>query len=121
VKLNLDNPTYDGVYEVKSVQLTSFTVATPLLSGSASVTSVIKLLSVSRAIIDANVIELPLGVSGISAVTIDDNNDTTPYAETPDYVHGDILVLKQASEEREFPDAKSAEIFPQVFCEFCAA
>jgi len=57
-----------------------------------SVNSVIKLLSVSRVIIDSNVIELPMDVTGVSAVSIDDDNDTTPYFETPDYVHGDILV-----------------------------
>jgi len=93
VKLALANSIYNGVYEVKSIQMTSFTAITPLTLGSPiTVNSAIKLLSVSRAIIDANVIELPLGVVGISAVSIDDNNDITPYVETPDYVHGDILV-----------------------------
>ena len=85
--------TFTGVYEIATVQTSpsvQFTIRTSL-AGSATVTSVKKVLSVGRAIIEGNVIELAQ-VSGAIAVGVADNNAGSTYAEPPDYAHGDVIV-----------------------------
>lgn len=86
--------TFTGVYQIASVQTTpsvQFTILTSL-AGPATVTTVKKVLSVSRAIIEGNVIELAPGVSGASAVSITDNNDAGSIVEPPDYLNGDVII-----------------------------
>jgi len=83
---------YSGLYIIQSKTATSFTVTVPD-SGTplVSVTSAKKIFGVSRAIIEGNIIELAV-VSGAVAVAVADNNDSSPYSELPDYVHGEIIV-----------------------------
>ncbi len=85
--------TFTGVYQIASVQgggSPQFTIQTGL-TGPATVTVVKKVLAVSRVIIEGNVIEL-LNASGVSAVSIADNNGSGAIAEVPDYLHGDIIL-----------------------------
>jgi hypothetical protein len=92
VKIVTTPADYTGVYLVQSKTATTFTVAVPN-SGTVLVeaTSVRKVFGVSRAIIEGNVIELAQ-VSGAVALAVVDNNDSSPYSEVPDYVHGDVIV-----------------------------
>ncbi len=85
---------YTGVYQVRTVPTSSeFTVGVPSSGPTpVSVTSVQRVLSVGRAIIEGNVIELAPGVSVASAVSIVDNNDAGSILEPPDYLHGDVIV-----------------------------
>ena len=92
VKIVTTPGTFTGLYLVQSKTATTFTVIVP--SGGALLTladSVRKVYSVSRAIIEGNIIELA-AVSGAVAVAVADNNDTSPYSELPDYVHGELIV-----------------------------
>lgn len=61
-------------------------------NASVEVTSAKKVFGIGRAIIEGNVIELAAGVSGASAIIIDDANGMSPYSETPDYVHADVII-----------------------------
>ena len=85
---------YTGVYQIRTVQTTApiqFTVgvassgATPV-----SVSSVQRVQSVARTIIEGNVIELVPGTSGTVAFEVRDNNAANP--EPPDYLHGDVII-----------------------------
>jgi hypothetical protein len=83
---------YTGVYVIRSKSADAFTVTVPASGASpVAVTSARKIFGVSRAIIEGNVIELAQ-VSGAVAIAVADNNDTNPYVETPDYVHGDLII-----------------------------
>lgn len=95
VKIITSAGDYNGVYVITTVQQSpaQFTVTTPATGPSpATVTSVKKVFGLSRAVVEGNLIELVQGVSGVAAVFVDDNNGTSPYAEGPDYVHGDIII-----------------------------
>jgi hypothetical protein len=94
VSIETNSPsTFTGVHTITSVQSSpsaQFTFLTSL-TGSATVASVKKVLSVSRAIIEGNVIELAQ-VSGAIALAVADNNDGGTYQEPPDYAHGDLII-----------------------------
>lgn len=91
VKLNASG--YDGVYIIRTQTPTSFTITLPGTGSSpVSVTSAKKVFGVSRAIIEGNSIELPLGDSSVRAIAMVDNNDSSPYSELPDYVHEQLIV-----------------------------
>jgi len=83
---------FTGVYAIQSKTATSMTVTVPESGPSSiNVTSARKIFGLSRAIVEGNVIELAQ-VSGAVAIAVADNNDSNPYVETPDYVHGDVIV-----------------------------
>ena len=84
---------YDGVYIIRTQTPTSFTITLPGTGSSpVSVTSAKKVFGVSRAIIEGNTIELPLGDSAVRAIAMVDNNDSSPYSELPDYVHEQLII-----------------------------
>jgi len=83
---------FTGVYAIQSKTATSMTVTVPESGPSSiNVTSARKIFGLSRAIVEGNVIELAQ-VSGAVAIAVADNNDSNPYVETPDYVHGGVIV-----------------------------
>lgn len=83
---------YTGLYVIQSKTASTFAVTVPN-SGTSLVeaTSVHKVYGVARAIVEGNIIELA-AVSGAVAIAAVDNNDSSPYSELPDYVHGDVIV-----------------------------
>jgi hypothetical protein len=92
VKLVTSPADYTGLYVIQSKMATSFTVTVQNTGSSVvTVTSARKIFGISRAIIEGNIIELA-AVSGATAIAVADNNDTSPYSELPDYVHGDVIV-----------------------------
>jgi hypothetical protein len=70
-----------------------FTVTTAVTTEtSADVISAKEVFGLSRAIVEGNVIELPPTIADAVAVLVEDNSDSSPYPEAPDYVHGDIII-----------------------------
>ena len=95
IKLVTAPSSFSGVYVIKTIdqQAGQFTATTPVTSDStANISTAQKVLSLSRAIVEGNIVELIPGVSGVKGIWVDDNNATNPYAEAPDYVHGDIFI-----------------------------
>jgi hypothetical protein len=95
VSITTSPSTFTGVYQITSVQYGGSPQFTAQIDASGSpppVTAVQKVFSVNRAIIEGNVIELPVDVSAVAAVSIDDNNGSGTIVEPPDYLHGDIII-----------------------------
>ena len=89
--------TVDGVYVVTNLTgNTRFDVVTNVASPvNGNISSIQKILSVGRAIVEGNVIELApnttAGQNGVALGVSDNNAGGTPYIEPPDYAHGDIV------------------------------
>ncbi|MBL9170017.1 MAG: hypothetical protein JNN07_19945 [Verrucomicrobiales bacterium] len=94
VALATNQASVTGVYAIQNVTATTFEIVTKVASPPATtITSVKKLLSVGRATVEGNTIEVAPSVSLVGvAFQVDDNNGGgTPYVERPDYAHGDII------------------------------
>lgn len=93
VRLIMSPVDYNGVYVVQTKTATTFTVAL-LTTGTGLVTvaSARKVFGVNRVIVEGNNIELASGVSGVRAIAVVDNNDSSPYVEPPDYVHEQVIL-----------------------------
>jgi hypothetical protein len=103
-----------GVFQIISVGSGQFTIATNLTSAPA-LSSIKRLLSIGRVIVEGNVIELAPGLIGeFSAVSILDNDEGgTAFAEPPDYAHGDVLIRnnKVRYVDGVLPDDEDATLF----------
>ena len=84
-------PANTGVYQIVDLPGASVIVVRSPLSAPTSITSVSKVMSVSRAVIEGNVIELAPNVSG-RGIVLDDNNSGGAIAEPPDFIHGEIII-----------------------------